>query len=65
MIDLGHSTQAVMNENISQINKNSHLLPFKIGFEDQQKLPEIHMLNNLVKYNNRLNVSTVSYSKNI
>jgi hypothetical protein len=54
-----------MNGNISERNKNSHLPPFKIELEDQQKPPEIHVLNNLVKYNNRLNVSTATYSKQI
>jgi hypothetical protein len=60
-----HSTLAAIHNNISERHKNSHLPPFKIEFEDQQKPPEIQVLNNLVKYNTRLNVSAATYSKHI
>ena len=36
--------------------------PFKIEFERQQKPAEIRVLNELVKYNKNLNVSSASYS---
>lgn len=63
--EIQHSTQVEMNDNIIERNKNLHLPPFKLEFKDQQKPPEIQVLNDLVKYNNRLNISAASYSKNI
>ncbi|CAF1516447.1 unnamed protein product, partial [Rotaria sordida] len=43
-------------------NNQLNLPPFKIEFENQQKPTEIQVLNDLVKQNNKLNISTAFYS---
>jgi hypothetical protein len=42
--------------------KKSNLPPCKLEFQAQQKAIEIHVLNDLVKHNDRLNVNTAFYS---
>ena len=42
--------------------QKSTLPPVKVAFERQQKPAEIHVLNDLVKHDNRLHVSSASYS---
>lgn len=54
------STSAM--KNFSAQNRKNNFPPFKIEFENQQKPIEIHVLNELVKNNNKLNVSSASYS---
>ncbi len=48
--------------NGSERRTNAKLPPFKLEFEDQQKPLEIQVLNDMVKKNYRLNVSSASYS---
>ena len=62
-IETQPSTRAVTNSKVNERNKHSYLLPFKIDFESHQKPSKIQVLNALVTYNNRLNVSTAFYSK--
>jgi hypothetical protein len=42
--------------------KKSNLPPCKLEFQAQQKAIEIHVLNDLVKHNDRFNVNTTYYS---
>ena len=61
------STQQNQSSNASPITHgprrlNSHLPPVKVEFEHQQRPAEIRVLNDLVKHDNRLNVSSASYS---
>ena len=44
--------------------QKSTLPPVKVEFEGQQKPVEIHVLNDLVKHDTRLNVSSACYSTN-
>ncbi|CAF3396181.1 unnamed protein product [Rotaria sp. Silwood1] len=60
-----YPTTASLNNNINARNNQLHLPPFKIEFENQQKSPEIQVLNDLVKQNHKLNISTAFYSKYI
>ena len=48
--------------NTNEQKTKTNFPPFKIEFENQQKPIEIHVLNELVKHNNKLNVSSASYS---
>ena len=50
------------SESIPNRKIKVNLPPFKLEFEYQQKPLEIHVLNNLVKYNGQLNVSAAIYS---
>ena len=50
------------SENIHNRKIKLNLPPFKLEFEYKQKLLEIHVLNDLVKYNDQLNVSAAIYS---
>jgi hypothetical protein len=59
------SPPPLSNDVVHQQIQRSKLPPFKITFENNQQPPEIQVLNELVKYNNRLNVSTAFYSKHI
>ncbi|CAF0925140.1 unnamed protein product [Rotaria sp. Silwood1] len=60
-----YQTNSSLNNNINARNNQLHLPPFKIEFENQQKPPEIQVLNDLVKQNHKLNISTAFYSKYI
>lgn len=42
--------------------RRANLPPFKLEFDAQKKPVEIHVLNELVKHNDRLNVNAASYS---
>ena len=48
--------------NINDQKTKTNIPRFKIEFVNQQKPIEIHVLNELVKHSNKLNVSSASYS---
>ncbi|CAF4712236.1 unnamed protein product [Rotaria sp. Silwood1] len=60
-----YSANALLNNNIHERNNQLNLPPFKIVFENQQKPPEIQVLNDLIKQNHKLNISRAFYSKYI